>query len=152
MHQKKPELRERTDRAWFTTSGQETERVYSYNPRVHTRPQTQHQAPNTFQMTLDQATGSSSEVSPSLCNTRGSPGPAHGHHAKTSRLNRIWAFQRLNLFTETVDKTNLRIMLFMRVGNFVVVRWILSWNVGGITRIRQILWIWGLDSFGFGIC
>jgi len=38
---KKPRLRERTDRAWFsrhcTTSGQETERVNSYNPEANTR-------------------------------------------------------------------------------------------------------------------
>jgi len=29
---KEPRLRDRIDTAWFMTSGQETERVYSYNP------------------------------------------------------------------------------------------------------------------------
>jgi len=42
IHQKKPRLRDRTDRAWFsrlfTTSAQEMERVYSYNPGIHAGP------------------------------------------------------------------------------------------------------------------
>jgi len=37
---KKPRLRDRTDRAWFSrlfmTSGEETERVYSFNPGART--------------------------------------------------------------------------------------------------------------------
>ena len=33
---KEPRLRDRIDTAWFITSGQETERIYSYNPGSRT--------------------------------------------------------------------------------------------------------------------